>query len=249
MSRALNFAKRNLKEIIRDPLSSIFNFAFPVAMLILFFCFTFGKTAEVISAQTPMFLPNNIVPGIAVFGFSFLTLFVGMLVSKDRSTSFTSRLRISPMKPVEFFLGYAIPMFAIALIQVVIVYLLGWLFSFGLPDSSIRFNPWTLETLITFVLYIPIALFFISAGIFFGVLVNEKAIGGISSIVINLAAIMSGMFMPISMMSGFKIVCQCLPFYHMVTLVQNSTLGQWPASVSYFDSIISGYAQAGIDVV
>ena len=123
MKRSLVFARRNLKEIIRDPLSLIFNFIFPIALLVLFFCFVFGKNEGAILKQTPMFAPNKIVPAIAYFGFTFLTLFVGMLVSKDRASSFTSRLKSSPLKAYEVFLGYAIPMVIIAIIQILSVLL------------------------------------------------------------------------------------------------------------------------------
>ena len=36
MNRTINFSKRNLKEIIRDPLIYIFCLGFPIVMLILF---------------------------------------------------------------------------------------------------------------------------------------------------------------------------------------------------------------------
>lgn len=245
MNKTLIFAKRNFKEIMRDPLSLIFNFAFPIIMLTLFFCFTWGKNEEIIINTTPMFAPNKIIPAVAIFGFSFLTMFVGMLVAKDRCTEFTDRLRSTPMRPLNFFLGYAIPMLVIALIQIIITYLIGWLFSLGF-SASFRFNPFSLNTLASFFINIPVIIFFISCGIFFGTLINEKAIGGISSLLVNLAAITSGMFMPIYTMGWFKNLCQVFPFYHSLTLSQDTVNGLWPANVAFFDEIVAYYHDLGM---
>lgn len=245
MNKSWVFAKRNLKEILRDPLSLIFNFVFPILMLTLFFCFTWGQNEANIIKNTPMFAPDKIIPAIAVFGFSFLTLFGGMLVAKDRSTAFIDRLRTSPMKPVHFFLGYAIPLFIIALIQVVITYLIGFLYSLGF-SAELQFNIFSINALASIFISIPIAIFFISAGIFFGFLVSIKTIGGISSLLINIAAISSGMFMPIYTMGWFKTICQALPFYHSVSLAQDVCGGNWPSNISFYDSIVEFYKTLGM---
>ena len=247
MKRSLIFASRNLKEIIRDPLSLIFNLIFPIALLVLFFCFVFGKNEETILKQMPMFAPNKIVPAIAYFGFTFLTLFVGMLVSKDRTSSFTARLKSSPLKPYEFFLGYAIPMIIIAFIQIVVVYVLGYLLSFAVPAEGLRFNLFSGNILLSIVIALPMALFYIALGIFLGTLISDKAIGGVASIIVNVATITGGIFMPLAIMGGFKIVCQVLPFYHSVSLIQDASIGIWPSSVEHYDGIKHMYELMGMN--
>lgn len=244
--RAFIFAKRNLKEILRDPLSLIFNFLFPIFMLILFNCFILGKDQAMIEKTMPMFLPDNIVPSIVIFGYSFLTLFSGMLVAKDRTTSFSIRLKASPIKPFELFLGYFLPMVIIAYIQMVIVYLVGFLFSL---TTEVHFHLFTLRILLTFLANLPIIVFFIAIGILIGLIVNEKAVGGIASLIVNLAAITSGMFMPIHQMGGFKYVAQALPFYHSVSFSQNIITGFYPNNVEAFNETIAMYKLAGIDVI
>ena len=64
--KALNFAQRSLKEIIRDPLSIIFALLLPLFLLFIFQ--QFNIPSEVYSIE-------NFTPGIVVFGFSFITLF------------------------------------------------------------------------------------------------------------------------------------------------------------------------------
>ena len=91
--RSLNFAKRNFKEIIRDPLSIIFAILLPLFLLIIFQQFKIPN--EVYSIE-------NFTPGIIIFSFSFITLFTATLVAKDRSTSLITRLCASPMKIKDY---------------------------------------------------------------------------------------------------------------------------------------------------
>lgn len=244
--RAFVFAKRNLKEILRDPLSLIFNFLFPILMLVLFNCFIIGKDQETIEKTMPMFLPDHIVPSIVIFGYSFLTLFSGMLVAKDRTTSFSIRLKASPIKPFELFMGYFLPMIVIAYIQMMIVYLVGFLFSLV---SEAHFNLFSLRILLTFIGNLPIMVFFIAIGILIGLIANEKAVGGIASLIVNLAAITSGMFMPIHQMGGFKYVAQAFPFYHAVSFSQNIITGFYPSNIGAFEETIAMYKLVGVDVI
>ena len=83
--RALSFAKRNFKEIIRDPLNLCFGIGFPVVLILLL-------SAIQSSIPVPLFEIQSLTPGITVFGLAFMTLFTATLISKDRSTSFLNRL-------------------------------------------------------------------------------------------------------------------------------------------------------------
>ena len=67
ISRTLTLAKRNIKEILRDPLSVILTIGMPLAMEILFYLLFHSMTAQ--------FEMKYLAPGIVVFAQSFLTLF------------------------------------------------------------------------------------------------------------------------------------------------------------------------------
>lgn len=64
------FARRNSKEILRDPLSLILGVLLPVFLILLFS--TISKSAPI-----EIFKPVSIVPGITIFGFTFITMFLG----------------------------------------------------------------------------------------------------------------------------------------------------------------------------
>ena len=72
LSRIITLTKRNLKEIIRDPLSLIFTIGLPLLMEILFYL--------IFSKLTSQFEMRYLAPGIVVFSQSFLSLFVGLLI-------------------------------------------------------------------------------------------------------------------------------------------------------------------------
>ena len=68
--RTLNFAKRNFKEIIRDPLSIIFAIVLPLFLLFIFQQFKIPNDAYKL---------ENFTPGIMIFSFSFITLFTARI--------------------------------------------------------------------------------------------------------------------------------------------------------------------------
>lgn len=246
MSKVWILAKRNRKEILRDPLSLVFNFVFPILMLMLFFCFLLGKTEIEIKTQVSMFHPYKLIPAIAIFAHSFLSLFSGMMIAKDRSESFFSRLCISPLKLHQFFLGYFLPLVEIAFFQSILVYSVGSMMSLLTPISFYLFS---MDVIGSFIVGLFFSFFFISFGLCIGLLVSDKAVGGLASLGINLTAIGSGMFMPLATIPVFKEVVQFLPFYHMVTFAQDTALGFYPTSLASFQSEIELYETLGVSVL
>ena len=122
--RMLIYARRTGKEILRDPLNLAFGLGFPIVLLLLM---------SAIQANIPvrLFEIGQLTPGITVFGLSFMTLFSATLISKDRTSSLLERLFTTPLTPVDFILGYMLPIIPIGLAQSVICYLTA--FVLGLP--------------------------------------------------------------------------------------------------------------------
>ena len=175
--RIINFAKRNFKEIIRDPLSIIFAILLPLFLLFIF---------QQFNIPSENYKLENFTPGIIIFGFSFLTLFTAMLVAKDRSTSLLIRLGTSPMKPVEYILGYIISIIPIIIIQNVLFFILAIIFSINII--------WAI------LVSIVVAILFIAIGILIGSTFTEKASSGVSSIVVQLVCFTGEMYFPKEML-------------------------------------------------
>ena len=200
--RIINFSKRNFKELIRDPLSLIFAIILPLFLLFIFQQFNIPNDSYKL---------ENFTPGIIVFGFSFITLFTAMLISKDRTTSLLIRLGISPMKSVEYILGYIIAIIPIIIIQNILFYILaiilGLSFSLNIVWSAL--------------ISIIIAIFFIAIGILIGSIFTEKASSGISSIIVQLVCFTSGMYFPKELLGEtFGKICEYLPFESSVIIIK-----------------------------
>ena len=210
------FAKRNAKEILRDPLTLFFGLGFPVILLLLL---------TMIQRNIPvaMFELEQLTPGIVVFGYSFLCLFAALLVSKDRGTSFLLRLFSSPMTASDFILGYLLPLLPMAAVQCLLTYLFAALLGLQL----------TLSTLASGALSLLTAMMFIALGLLLGTLLNDKQVGGIcGALVTNLSAWLSGTWFSLELVGGwFKKLAFVLPFANGVELgraaIQGQSLTPW----------------------
>ena len=151
--RMLNFAKRNFKELVRDPLNLIFEIALPIFLLIIFQQFNIPEEAYKL---------ENFTPGIIIFGFSFITLFTGSLIAKDRESSLLIRLGTSPMKPKDYILGYILSLIPIVLIQIILFFMVAII-------MGLSFN---INIIYSLFISIIISIFFITIGILIGSLIN-----------------------------------------------------------------------------
>ncbi len=210
--KTLTFASRNAKEILRDKLNLIFGLGFPLIVLFLL---------SLIQSNIPvsLFEIERLTPGIAVFGLSFISLFSGMLIAKDRTSSFMLRLFTSPMTSGSFILGYTLPLLPIAVMQTVICFITA--FFLGLkPGANVP---------IAIIVTVPTAILFIAIGLLCGSLFNDKQVGGIcGALLTNLSAWLSGIWFDLNLLGGvFKTIADCLPFAHAVNAGRYALAGEY----------------------
>lgn len=207
MNNILAFTERNIKEMLRDPLSYIFCLGFPLVMLLVMTLVDRSIPSE---AGMTVFRIDNLSPGIAVFGQTFVMLFTAMNVSKDRSTSFMTRMYATPMVSSDFALGYILPMFIISIIQTVITYAASFIISL-VTDVQLSIAGMLFST----VVLIPSALMFIGLGLLFGTLFNDKAAPGMCSIEISLSSFLGCIWFDADSTGGIMLkICKSLPFYY-----------------------------------
>lgn len=201
--RIQTLAIRNIKEILRDPLNLGFGLGFPLVLILLL-------TAIQANVPVSLFEIQNITPGITVFGLSFLTLFSATILAKDRGSSLLQRLYTTPLIPVDFILGYALPILPIAAAQCSICYLAAILLGLDV----------TLTILYAIICILPISVLFIAFGLLCGSVLNDKQVGGIcGALLTNLCAWLSGTWFDLDLVGGaFKRVAYALPFVHAVEM-------------------------------
>lgn len=207
MNKVINFYKRNLKEILRDPIIYIFCLGFPIAMFLLFYIIN-----KYSNGNTATFEILSLLPGIIVFSYSFVMLTLAIIVSKDKQTSFLKRLYSSPMKSHHFILGYFLVGLFIGLLQTIICILTGFIISLISNIGFVSFG----NILLLIVAELPILITNIFLGILFGTIFNDKSAPAICSVFISLSGILGGCWMPIETMGAFETFCRFLPFYPSV---------------------------------
>lgn len=210
--RMMAFASRNVKEIVRDKLNIAFGIGFPVVVLLLL---------SAIQANVPveLFAIEKLAPGVAVFGLSFVSLFSGMLIAKDRTGLFMMRLFASPLKAGDYILGYTLPLFPLALGQVII----------GFAVAALLGLAVNINLLMAIAVLVPTALLFIGIGLLCGSIFTDKQVGGIcGALLTNLSAWLSGTWFDVDLVGGaFKKIAGALPFVHAVDAARAAVAGNW----------------------
>ena len=205
--KTLIFAKRNFKEIIREPLLYIFCAGFPLFMITMF-----QIIVKYASDHLAIFELNSLIPGIMMFSYSLIMLMVSLHISKDKTQSFLKRLYTSPMKGIEYIFGYFIPCFIIGLIQSFICIILGYIFAL-INNTTFTSFP---SALLLIVSMIPIMMTNIFIGMIFGILLSDKSAPAFSSIFISLSGVIGGAWMPLDTMGNFEIFARFFPFHPSV---------------------------------
>ncbi len=226
------FARRNTKEILRDPLNLAFGLGFPLVLILLL-------SAIQASIPVPLFELPHLTPGIAVFGRSFITLFSATVIAKDRQSALLQRLYSAPLRSRDFILGYTLPMIPIAFCQCVICY--GVAAILGLEV--------TVNILYAVISIIPISLLYISLGLLCGSVLSDKQVGGIcGALLTNLSAWLSGVWFDLDLVGGvFKKIAYALPFVHAVDLQRALLAGDFAGIFPHIFWVL-GYSAALLGV-
>ena len=212
--RMLTFASRNTKEILRDPLNLFFGLGFPMVLILLL---------SAIQANIPvsLFEIQHLAPGIAVFGLSFMTLFSATLISKDRGSALLQRLYTTPLTPLDFILGYTLPIVPIAVAQSIICYVAAIFLGLEVSVNII----WAVLCIL------PASLLYIALGLLCGSVLTDKQVGGVcGALLTNLSAWLSGTWFDLDLVGGtFRKIADALPFVHAVNLGRGVLTGDFSA--------------------
>ena len=230
--RMLTFAKRNTKEIIRDPLTVCFGLGFPLVLILLL-------SAIQANVPVPLFEIEHLTPGITVFGLSFMTLFSATVIAKDRGSSWLMRLYTTPLSPLDFILGYTLPIIPFAVGQSTVCYVIAIILGLDI----------TVNILFAVLFIIPVSILFIALGLLFGSILTDKQVGGIcGALLTNLSAWLSGTWFDLELVGGvFKRIAYALPFVHAVELERAVLAGDFADVFPHLFWVL-GYAVAALIV-
>ena len=228
--KMLTFAYRNTKEILRDPLNLCFGLGFPLVLIFLL-------SAIAASAPVDLFAIDQLSPGICVFGLSFMTLFSATLIAKDRSSSLLQRLYTTPLTPLDFILGYTLPIVPFSVAQGAVCYAVALVLGLDV----------TVNILLAVLFIMPISVLYIALGLLFGSILNDKQVGGIcGALLTNLSAWLSGTWFDLELVGGaFKGIAYALPFVHAVELEREVLAGNFAGIFPHLWWVL-GYAAGAL---
>lgn len=228
--KMLAFANRNTKELLRDPLNLAFGLGFPLVLILLL---------SAIQANVPveLFEIQHLTPGITVFGLSFMTLFSATNISRDRSSSLLQRLYTTPLTPVDFILGYTLPIIPLAVAQCAVCYIAAVVLGLEV----------TVNILYAVLLILPVSVLFIALGLLFGSILTDKQVGGVcGALLTNLSAWLSGTWFDLSLVGGvFQKIAYMLPFVHAVEMEQAVLAGDFSSIFPHIWWVL-GYAATAL---
>jgi len=193
--RVLELAKRNFKGMWRDWLSLGLNVALPALMLLVL---------QALEGVDAFFSPTSLAPGIAVFGFAMLTMTSAMALAQDRESSLFARLLTTPLRAKDFVLAYSVPYVAVAIIQAVIVFIIGAFFGLEMAGNAG----------LVFLILLVMAIWYVGMGMILGSLLPYKAVSAGWTVVL-LLTIFGGTWVNLEDIGGvFQTVGGVLPFAH-----------------------------------
>jgi ABC-2 type transport system permease protein len=194
--RSTELAKRNLKEVLRDPLSLGIAIALPLLLLV---------TLQALGGEeTPYMSPTLLTPGIILFGFVMVMFSSAMILSKDRETALLARLLTAPLRSNEFVTGYSAPYLLVAVMQWVVLMVVGVVF--GLTIAG----PMAAVVLV----FALMAIFYVALGMILGATLTVAQTSGAYAVVL-LLTIFGGAWFDLEQIGGvFLTVGDLLPFKH-----------------------------------
>ena len=206
------FARRNARELVRDPLTVGFSLGFPLVLLALL---------TIIQRNIPvsMFEIDRLAPGVAAFGLTFAALFSATLIARDRASSLMLRLCASPMRPGDFIAGYLTPMLPLCAAQIAVCYAAALAAGLKLGGNAI----------LSMLTLLPAAALYVAIGLLCGTLLNDRQVGGVcGALLTNLTAWLSGTWFDLKLVGGaFEKVAYALPFVHAVEIERAVLAGNW----------------------
>lgn len=194
--RSSELAKRNVKEVIRDPLSLGIALALPLVLLL---------TLQALGGDdTPFLTPTLLTPGIVLFGFVMVMFSSAMILARDRETSLLARLLTTPLRSSDFVSAYSVPYLLVAIAQAGVLLAVGAMLGLD-SDGSVA-----LVALIVALM----AVFYVALGMILGAVLNVAQTSGAYAVVLILT-IFGGAWFDLEEIGGvFVTIGDVLPFKH-----------------------------------
>ena len=224
--RFAELATRNFKEMWRDPISMGLEIGIPAGFLVIFWAL--GRSMRDESFLTPSML----VPGIAVFGFTFLLMFSAVVLARDRESALLSRLLVAPLKPRDFILSYSLPYIPLVILQILLCFGIGALLGLEVTGNAS----------LAFLILLIMGICCVELGMILGLLFTANQVSGVGSAIITLVALLGGIWIDLGTIGGvFYGIGNALPFAHAIDAARAVIIGADFSSIATDVYWVLGY--------
>ncbi len=224
--RFAELAKRNFKEMLRDPMHMGLEIGIPAGFLAIFWALGRSMGGE------SFFTTTMLVPGIAVFGFAFLLMFSAMMLSRDRESALLSRLLTAPLKPRDFILSYSLPYIPMVVLQIAVCFGIGALLGLEMPGNAG----------LVFLVLLVMGICCVELGMILGLLFNVNQASAVGSVIITLVALLGGVWIDLEAIGGvFYSIGNALPFAHAIDAARDAMMGAGFSSIATDFYWVLGY--------
>jgi ABC-2 type transport system permease protein len=199
--RFVELAIRNFKEMWRDPISMGLEIGIPAGFLVIFWAL--GRS----TGDESFLIPTMLVPGIAVFGFTFLAVFSAAVLARDRESALLSRLLTAPLKPRDFILSYSLPYTPLVILQILLCFGIGALLGLEILGNAG----------LAFLILLVMGICCVELGMILGLLFTANQVSGVGSAIVTIVALLGGIWIDLGTIGGvFYGVGNALPFAHAI---------------------------------
>ena len=229
--RSSQLTARNLKGVLRDPLSLGLALALPVGLLLILLAVGNAVGED----EASWLAATQLTPGITLFGFVMLMFSSAMALSRDRDSSLLSRLFTAPVTASDFIAGYSLPYLPVAAAQAVVLFIIGAFYGLQIVGNV---------GLVVLVLGL-MAVFYIALGMVFGTTLTVNQVSAAYAAVL-LLTIFGGAWIDLATLGGaFETVANIFPVSHALdatraVMLDGAGLGDIAADLAW----VAGYTVA-----
>jgi ABC-2 type transport system permease protein len=194
-------------ELLRTLRNRRFFFLALLFPVVLYFLIAAPNRHEQDLSGTGISAPLYFMVSLAAFGTMTAMLSSGARIATERASGWTRQLRISPLKPRQYFRTKVATAYLMALLTIAVLYVSGVSLGVSLPAGK-----WLAVTALMLIALIPFA----ALGIVIGHVINPDATGPVIGGGTALLAFISGVWFPVSDHGFLHAVAVCTPSYWLV---------------------------------
>jgi len=226
MYELVTLTKRHIKNYLRDKMSVFFSFLSIIILLVIYLLFLaslYGNLEGFTEVENSIYTVGYIMGGVIVIG--TITLSLGVIGSyvTDLESKKINGFLVSPIKRSRLIISYYLSTVIITLFFMLLMFLLVFLY------LGILVGYWYSLTVVLYSILTIIVFVFISSPlvVFLATLIkSNNAFAALSAIIGTVIGFISGIYVPLSILSPFMSnLASLMPFSHMTIFLRRLLIG------------------------